>query len=101
MFDTFSEKKFLLKQLVKRDLTSKEEIMDALFPSSTEDIAVRDFKVAYNALLKVLEPKRNAREESFYIERITGMYRIRSEPYIVSDIYYFEQLISLNILQKK
>ena len=86
---------FIYLYIHRNRFCSKEEIMDALFPSSTEDVAVRDFKVAYNALLKVLEPGRNAREESFYIERKTGMYRIRAAPYIVSDINYFEQLISL------
>lgn len=86
---------FIYLYIHRNRFCSKEEIMDALFPSSTEDVAVRDFKVAYNALLKVLEPERNAREESFYIERKTGMYRIRSAPYIESDIQYFEQLISL------
>ena len=86
---------FVYLYIHRNRFCSKEEIMDALFPSSTEDVAVRDFKVAYNALLKVLEPERNAREESFYIERKTGMYRIRSAPYIESDVHYFEQLISL------
>lgn len=74
---------------------AKEEIMAALFPNSTEEVAIRDFKVAYNALLKVLEPGRNAREEPFYIERKQTMYRIHQAPFIMSDIAYFEQLLDL------
>ncbi|KGR81676.1 BTAD domain-containing putative transcriptional regulator [Lysinibacillus odysseyi] len=74
---------------------AKEEIMAALFPTSTEEVAIRDFKVAYNALLKVLEPGRSAREEPFYIERKQNMYRIHQSPLILSDIAYFEQLLEL------
>ena len=74
---------------------AKEEIMAALFPNSTEEVAIRDFKVAYNALLKVLEPGRSAREEPFYIERKQTMYRVHQEPFILSDIAYFEQLLEL------
>ncbi|MGM9949816.1 MAG: BTAD domain-containing putative transcriptional regulator, partial [Lysinibacillus sp.] len=74
---------------------AKEEIMAALFPNSTEEVAIRDFKVAYNALLKVLEPGRGAREEPFYIERKQTMYRIHQEPFILSDIAYFERLLEL------
>ena len=74
---------------------AKEEIMAALFPDSTEEVAIRDFKVAYNALLKVLEPGRSAREEPFYIERKQTLYRIHQQPFILSDIDYFEQLLEL------
>ncbi len=86
---------FIYLYLNRNRYCSKEELTALLFPNSTEEVAVRDFKVAYNALLKVLEPNRSAREEPFYIERKQSMYRICQMPYIVSDIEYFEQLISL------
>ena len=38
MFDTFSEKKFLLKQLVKRDLTSKYKDSVLITDEVVEDI---------------------------------------------------------------
>ncbi|MFF5995498.1 BTAD domain-containing putative transcriptional regulator [Lysinibacillus sp. KU-BSD001] len=86
---------FIYLYLNRNRYCSKEEMTAKLFPNSIEEVAVRDFKVAYNALLKVLEPNRSAREEPFYIERKQSMYRMCQRPYIMSDIEYFEQLISL------
>lgn len=76
--------------LHRNRFVGKEEIMQALWPQADEETMKRDFKVVYNALLKVLEPGRSAREESFYIIRKQSMYKMRGEPFIMSDIVYFE-----------
>lgn len=47
----------------------KEEIAQTLWPERLVDTLDRDFKVVLNTLLKVLEPQRNARQESFFIHR--------------------------------
>ncbi|WP_413362494.1 BTAD domain-containing putative transcriptional regulator [Lysinibacillus sp. 3P01SB] len=86
---------FMYLYINRSRFCAKEEIMAALFPHSTEEVAIRDFKVAYNALLKVLEPGRTAREEPVYIERKQTMYRIHQAPYILSDIACFELLVEL------
>ena len=49
--------------------TPKEEIAQALWPDRSFESLDRDFKVVLNTLLKVLEPQRHARQDSFFIQR--------------------------------
>jgi LuxR family maltose regulon positive regulatory protein len=70
----------------------KEELVRELFVDQDEKTANRDFKVALNALYNVLEPKRFARSESFFIIRKQTMYRIHPKAVIVSDVQQFQQL---------
>lgn len=80
---------FVFLYMHRHRFVSKEEIMHTLWPSDDEEAMKRDFKVAYNAMLKVLEPERTAREESFYVTRKQSMYRLIGEPFIQSDVDSF------------
>lgn len=76
---------------------SKEELMNALWPEATEDSSLRDFKVAYNALLKVLEPSRIPRSESAYVIRKQSMYKLMTNHCITSDLDLFKQFITYGL----
>ncbi|XRD23446.1 bacterial transcriptional activator domain-containing protein [Lysinibacillus fusiformis] len=53
----------------------------------------RDFKVVLNTLLKVLEPQRNARQDSLFIQRKNNMYQLQHISFLQIDVerfhYYF------------
>lgn len=74
-------------QLVQRD-----EIYDLLWPDGDEKTANRDFKVAMNALANALEPNREARAESFFIERVESAYRLLQHPAVQIDAHVFKEL---------
>lgn len=69
----------------------KEEMMREIWNEVDGKSADRDFKVALNALLKVLEPSRPARKESFFILRKQTMYRLNPDADIRSDVDLFLQ----------
>lgn len=78
---------------------SKQEIYEELWPSTEFENAERDFKVTYNALLKVIEPEREARQESFFIERKGQLYRIRPSARILVDTELWKkELDKINLL---
>ncbi|WP_397538003.1 BTAD domain-containing putative transcriptional regulator [Rummeliibacillus pycnus] len=79
---------------------SKEELINALWPDATEEASTRDFKVVYNALLKVLEPSRLPRAESAYVIRKQSMYKLMTKHCITSDIDSFRQFISFGMQEK-
>ncbi|KIL53135.1 BTAD domain-containing putative transcriptional regulator [Jeotgalibacillus campisalis] len=68
----------------------KQEIYDELWPGVDLDQAERDFKVTYNALLKAIEPQRQVRKESYFIERKGVLYRIRPEAVIQPDTAHWQ-----------
>lgn len=73
-------------------LLPKEEIILALWPNSNQDDD-RNFKVTLNYLLKVIEPNRKARQQSFFIERHQTMYRLNKRAKVISDMHLFERFI--------
>lgn len=78
---------------------SKQEIYEELWPHTDIEQAERDFKVTYNALLKAIEPDREARQDSFFIERKGQLYRIRPEARMVTDTELWQQeLDKINVL---
>lgn len=77
---------FTLFVLNRTRYMNKQEIYDELWPYVEHEQAERDFKVTYNALLKAIEPAREARQESFFIERKGLLYRIRPEARLTLDI---------------
>ncbi|KZE38635.1 hypothetical protein AV656_06935 [Bhargavaea cecembensis] len=79
----------------------KEELLQALWPEADEKSADRDFKVALNALLKVLEPERNAREEPFFISRRKTMYRLNPESRLVTDAELFRKYAESGIRERR
>ncbi|MCX7568843.1 BTAD domain-containing putative transcriptional regulator [Tumebacillus sp. DT12] len=70
----------------------REEIYDLLWPDDDEKTANRDFKVAMNALANALEPKREARANSFFIDRLDTAYRLQTEAAVWIDVQEFEAL---------
>ncbi|MFJ7953168.1 BTAD domain-containing putative transcriptional regulator [Lysinibacillus sp. NPDC096418] len=72
----------------------KEEIAHALWPDRLVDSLDRDFKVILNALLKVLEPTRSARQDSYFIHRKNNMYQLRHIHFLQIDVerflYYYQ-----------
>ncbi|PKR76890.1 transcriptional regulator [Halalkalibacillus sediminis] len=92
----------LLELLVtKRDTAmTKEEIFECLWPDQSEDKAAKNFKVTLNGLLKVLEPKRKAREDSFYIIRSGSTYRLNPQSGFDLDVEDFKAFILAGIDEK-
>ncbi|MFS0674462.1 BTAD domain-containing putative transcriptional regulator [Ornithinibacillus sp. 179-J 7C1 HS] len=82
-------------------LLSKEEIFTSLWPELDPDTAGKNFKVSFNALLKALEPKRKAREESFFIIRKGSYYGLNPESGYELDIHNFETLIAKGLEEKE
>ncbi|MFJ7914032.1 MULTISPECIES: BTAD domain-containing putative transcriptional regulator [unclassified Lysinibacillus] len=73
----------------------KEEMAQALWPERNVDSLDRDFKVVLNTLLKVLEPSRNARQDSFFIQRKNNMYQLQQIQILQIDVerfHYFYEL---------
>ncbi|MFJ7826526.1 BTAD domain-containing putative transcriptional regulator [Psychrobacillus sp. NPDC096623] len=73
----------------------KDELIQMLWGESDTKKLDRDFKVTLNSLLKVLEPNRQAREESYFILRKQSMYRLNPNANVGSDLHDFN-----NIAQK-
>lgn len=78
-------------------MLSKEEILDHLWPGEKVKTADQRFKVTLNALLKVIEPERKARAESFYILRKGTTYGLHFEAQIDWDVHRFEKNIKVGL----
>ncbi|KEO82623.1 BTAD domain-containing putative transcriptional regulator [Tumebacillus flagellatus] len=88
--------KQLFQLLVTRQgqLLQRDEIYDLLWPDVDEKTANRDFKVAMNALTNALEPKREARSESFFVERVDTAYRLNRQAAVWVDADEFKRLVA-------
>lgn len=75
----------------------KEEIAQALWPDRSVETLDRDFKVVLNTLLKVLEPKRNARQDSFFIHRKNNMYQLQHIQFLHIDVERFHYYYALGM----
>ena len=75
----------------------REEITEKLWPSLSPEAAQRDFKVALNALNKVLEPNREADAPFAYILRQGTSYFIRPDSDIAIDANQFEKACDLGL----
>ena len=88
---------FIYLLLNRERYVSKEEIMHELWKVSDEKNADRDFKVALNALLKVVEPYRSARENSYFVLRKQTMYRLNPEADIRTDLDNFRKYAEMGL----
>ena len=72
----------------------RDQIIDRLWPHLAPDVAVRDFKVALNAVNKALEPASSgsAARTFFFIEHDGAGYRLRPEADLWVDAAEFEAL---------
>ncbi|MGI9952794.1 BTAD domain-containing putative transcriptional regulator [Moorellaceae bacterium AZ2] len=77
----------------RRTLLHKEEIMAYLWPEADPEAAGRDFKVALNTLLGVLEPERQPRSPSFFVQREGTAYFLNLASGFWLDVEEFEGLI--------
>ncbi|MGQ9823798.1 MAG: BTAD domain-containing putative transcriptional regulator [Desulfotomaculales bacterium] len=85
---------FLLLLTKRHRLLHKEEIMACLWPEAEPEAALRDFKVALNALLNVLEPGRQPRNPSFFIQRDGPAYYFNLASGYWLDAEEFESLVA-------
>ncbi|WP_442603457.1 BTAD domain-containing putative transcriptional regulator [Paenibacillus sp. KN14-4R] len=84
--------------LIKRQrLVTKDEIVARLFPHMDEKSAMRDFKVALNALNTALEPNRQARVNPFFIHRQASSYGLNIAAGLELDLVDFENLMKAGL----
>lgn len=74
----------------RRQYIPKERIAGELWPQLDADRADRDFKVALNAVQRVLEPDRPPRRPSAYITRIGLSYGLNADAPLTLDAVEFE-----------
>jgi DNA-binding SARP family transcriptional activator len=70
----------------------RDQIVDLLWPELDGEAAVRDFKVALNALNRALEPQRPREAAPFFIRRQDNLYGINPLAKVVVDADEFERL---------
>ena len=83
---------FQLLLLQRGQWLGRDQIADQLWPESPGDVAVRDFKVALNALNKALEPDRPQGTPAFFVSRQENFYRLNPQANIQVDVDEFERL---------
>jgi DNA-binding SARP family transcriptional activator len=84
---------FLLFLAHHGQVLHREQICDLLWPEMEPDDAVRDFKIAYSAMLNVLEPERKRHAPSAFILRKDVRYGLRPEADLWLDAVEFEDLV--------
>lgn len=72
----------------------REQITELLWPDLPPDIAIRDFKVALNALTRALEPSRRRENQFFFTLRRGNAYALSPAARIDLDVLHFERLAS-------
>ena len=85
---------FQLLLLQRGQWLGREQIADWLWPETPGDAAVRDFKVALNALNKALEPERPQGGQPFFVVRRENFYMLNPKAEIRLDMEDFERQAS-------
>ncbi len=85
----------LLLMTRRESLLDREQIIDRLWPELDSESGERDFKIAYNTLLKVLEPERDRQALSAFILRDGSRYGLRPEADLWLDTTAFERQVAL------
>lgn len=80
------------------EFLQRDEIYELLWPDADDNTATRDFKVAMNALTNAIEPDREARSDSFFIERIQTAYRLNPEIAVWIDAAEFQSRAEKGLL---
>ncbi|HSM23383.1 MAG TPA: BTAD domain-containing putative transcriptional regulator [Anaerolineaceae bacterium] len=93
-----ARKLFQLLLIYRHEWLHRDQIIDRLWPDLPQDAAIRDFKVALNALNKALEPTRPKGVNPFFIVRNENLYHINSQAKIWWDVEHFEELAEKNDL---
>ncbi len=71
----------------------REQIVDLLWPNLPADAAIRDFKVALNALNRALEPARRRDEQPFFVIRRGNAYGLNPAARLEVDAALFAHLV--------
>lgn len=91
-----ARKLFQLLLIYRQEWLHRDQIIDRLWPDLPQDAALRDFKVALNALNKALEPTRPKGANPFFIVRNENLYHINPQAKIWWDVDLFERLAEKN-----
>jgi two-component SAPR family response regulator len=75
-------------------MMQRDEIIETLWRDQSPTSAARNFKVALNALNKMIEPERDVEQEPSFIARDEAAYGLRAGADIWIDADEFEQLVS-------
>lgn len=78
----------------------KETIFSSVWPEIDDKAASRDFKVAFNALNKAIEPDRKARSNPFFFHRDGGSYGLSPKASIYLDSEEFERWIRAGLTER-
>lgn len=101
MWQREKAKELFLYFLLHRDrFIDRDELLQALWPNHEEKTANQMLKVTLNALLKVLEPNRKARSQSFFIQRKNTMYRLNPMAEVTFDLEYFYHFIDIGLAEE-
>ncbi|MDX1662511.1 MAG: BTAD domain-containing putative transcriptional regulator [Candidatus Promineifilaceae bacterium] len=73
----------------RRTLLEREQMTEMLWPELDPETAQRDFKIAYSALCRVLEPERRRNAPSAFIHRDGSRYGLRPEADLWLDADHF------------
>lgn len=88
--------------ITNRDrLLMRSDIYQALWPDEPEEAANAKFKVAFNALLKTVEPNRKARAEPFFISREGSGYRLHASNSCMLDVVQFEEKVNAGLAENE
>ncbi len=83
--------------ITSNELMAKDEIIQTLWSHQDKKNADRDFKVALNSLLNVLEPLRKARAAPFFVIRDGMFYGINPQAKMELDTAQFQELIKAGL----
>jgi LuxR family maltose regulon positive regulatory protein len=78
----------------------RDQIIDMLWPDLPAENAVRDFKVALNALNRALEPKHPLNMPSYFVIRQGNTYGLNPQAQLVTDVEVFSTMASSEDLEK-
>lgn len=94
--------KLLFQLLItkRHHLLAREEIIAQLWDSQDDESALRDFKVALNAVHKALEPNRAARTDAFFIQRHGGSYGFNLASGYHIDVEEFDRLVTMGLEER-
>jgi ATP/maltotriose-dependent transcriptional regulator MalT/DNA-binding SARP family transcriptional activator len=84
---------FLLLLTFHNSQIHRQQIVETLWPDLNPETGARDFKIAYNGLIRVLEPGRSRNNPSSFIERDGSRYGIRQTADLYFDAAEFDRLI--------
>ncbi|MCA0986968.1 BTAD domain-containing putative transcriptional regulator [Guptibacillus algicola] len=88
--------------LVRRNtFVRKEEIFDDIWPEADESSSQRDFKVAFNALNKALEPDRKTRGQPYFVVRQDSSYGFNKTAVIDVDSFHFDHWITEGLKENR